>query len=755
MMTPNVSPSLLGKFLVAQSGTFEVASYQTFDLTVELGVFGMDDKGSVRFVFHGAKDYSEPQTEDPTAPGYVTARTSSGKALEVAWHPFLSERPWFNTLEVRLVEGGLRPGDKIFVTLGDTSQGSPGFRMQTYCQDEFKFRAMINPFSTQQFREMEQMPTITVGPTVAHRLVAVLPTVRQVGEKFRLSVKAEDIWGNPTDKTALDLTLTPSLPVHGLPATAQLEAGKFALILEDIKTDQAGDLTISVTCPKTGMSCQTNPLRIQSERSHGHFWGDLHGQSGETIGTNSAWRYFEFARDKAFMDICSHQGNDFQISDAFWQELNNITREFDAPGRFLAIPGYEWSGNSTVGGDRNIWFRSEGEVIRRAHRALVDEAENPETDCHTAQDLFDTFVAEGTDVAVGAHCGGRYADITVAHDGRVENSVEIHSAWGTFEWILQDAFDCHHRVGIVGQSDGHKGRPGASYPGQSFFTSKGGYTCYLMNALTRDELFGAMRSRRHYGTTGTRLYMSVQATFDNPAKIYHQDPAVFGTDVGCDVARVADMGDIVQLASGEDRVWLNVDVTGSAPIERLDILDAGKVIETLQPNVPDGSTKRVRVIWRGAKYRGRGRNMPWREGCVQIEGNEIEQVTAVNFWGPEVQPVLETAHSVVFEGLTAGNLQGLDLMLAKSGTGVLKFSTQQVEFELDLAHLKPGADHVVDVEGLGADVRVSLIDETRNTTKARHDFEISLDGKTERRLFARVTQTDGHQAWSSPIYLLP
>ena len=82
-MTPNVNPALLGTFSVAQSGTFEVASYQTFDLTVELGAFGMDDKGSVRFVFHGAKDYSEPQTKDPKAPGYVTARTSSGKALSV------------------------------------------------------------------------------------------------------------------------------------------------------------------------------------------------------------------------------------------------------------------------------------------------------------------------------------------------------------------------------------------------------------------------------------------------------------------------------------------------------------------------------------------------------------------------------------------------------------------------------------------------------------------------------------------------
>ncbi|MEM9578123.1 MAG: DUF3604 domain-containing protein [Pseudomonadota bacterium] len=749
----NVDPALLGSFSVSPLGTFEVASYQTFELTVELGVFGMDDKSSIRFVFHGAKDYSEPQTRDPKAPGYVTARTSSGEALDVTWNPFQSERPWFNTLEVRLVEGGLRPGDKVHVTLGDTSGGSPRFRMQTYCQDEFKFRALINPFSTQQFTPLPEMPAITVGPTTPHRLVAVLPTSRQAGEAFRLAIKAEDIWGNPTDQTGLDLTLAPSHPVQGLPETTRLNAGEFTTILEGLKAATPGDLTITVGDATTGMSTATNPLRVMEQQRQGQFWGDMHGQTGETIGTNSAWRYFEFARDKAFMDVCSHQGNDIQITDAFWAKLNDVTAEFDAPGRFLAVPGYEWSGNSSVGGDRNVWFRNEGEMIRRAHRALVPDKTHPETDCHTAEALFDALVSEGVDVAVGAHCGGRYADINVAHDGRVENSVEIHSAWGTFEWILQDAFDNGYRVGIVGHSDGHKGRPGASYPGQSFFTSKGGYTCYLMPELTRDALFEAMRRRRHYGTTGTRLYLAVHAEFDAPAKIYHQDPDVFGADVAFDTARRAEMGDIVQPAPGTSEIKLNIDVTGSAPIERVDILDAGEIIETLRPNAPSSPSRRVRVIWCVAKYRGRGRNMNWR-GTVTVDANEIETLNTVNFWGPEIQPHMQDPHTIVFDGLTAGNLQGLDMVLAQAETGTLRFATQQAQFNLDLKRLSGNADYLVDVEGLGADIRVSLVDDDAMQTQLAGSMTIPRTGQGERRLFARITQMDGHQAWSSPIYVL-
>ena len=78
-------------------------------------------------------------------------------------------------------------------------------------------------------------------------------------------------------------------------------------------------------------------------------------------------------------------------------------------------------------------------------------------------DLFLSLEANKEfDTLIYAHCGGRYADIKYAHDGRFEKSVEVHSSWGSFEWILNDALEEGYRVGIVGNSDGHKGRPGAS-----------------------------------------------------------------------------------------------------------------------------------------------------------------------------------------------------------------------------------------------------------------------------------------------------
>ena len=36
------------------------------------------------------------------------------------------------------------------------------------------------------------------------------------------------------------------------------------------------------------------------------YWGDLHGQSGESIGVTTSRQYFDFARNKAFLDVSAH-----------------------------------------------------------------------------------------------------------------------------------------------------------------------------------------------------------------------------------------------------------------------------------------------------------------------------------------------------------------------------------------------------------------------------------------------------------------
>ena len=226
-----------------------------------------------------------------------------------------------------------------------------------------------------------------------------------------------------------------------------MERGQRATVIDGLSVTNPGRVSVRLKDAEGSVVAETNPLLIE-DTDLIHFWGDMHGQSEETIGTGSADQYFSFARDLAFVDACGHQGNDFQITDAFWSELNRLTATYDQPGTYVALPGYEWSGNTSLGGDRNVYFPTDNRTIRRSSHALIEGGDVNGSDALTCEALFADLADAGEwDVVMYAHCGGRYADISVAHDGRFERSVEVHSSWGTFEWILHDAFRLGYRGG--------------------------------------------------------------------------------------------------------------------------------------------------------------------------------------------------------------------------------------------------------------------------------------------------------------------
>ena len=451
----------------------------------------------------------------------------------------------------------------------------------------------MNSASCRCSRRFDLVP----GPVASWK--AILPSLAVVGEPFRLAIVAEDMWGNPTADADGTFKLVTSRPLRGLPESVAIKKGDGPRVIDKLIADAEGDLDIGVVAAGKEIA-RANPLRVVAKAAPlRRYWGDLHGQSGETIGMGSAEAYFRYARDAAFIDMVGHQGNDFQITDAFWKKLNQLTAEFDEPGKFVCLPGYEWSGNTGMGGDRNIFYRREGRPIRRSSHILV-EGETSTDAIYTADELFRAL--DGEDAIVIAHVGGRYADVKYAHDGRLERAVEVHSTWGTFEWILHDAFEKGYRVGVVCHSDDHKGRPGATRPGASSFGAIGGLTCYFMPELTRDALFEALRQRRHYGTTGTRIFIDLQGSFAQPVTGFSDDP-LLGLAKEAPITQ-AMMGDIVRPGSVPMR--LSADVIGTAPVERVDVLHGTKVAQTFRPFTAADLGRRVRVLWQGAEYRGRG-----------------------------------------------------------------------------------------------------------------------------------------------------
>ena len=735
----------MGSAAVEPSGALEAGSFRSFTITYTAGYFGIDDTGSLKIVHRFASDMGKPQFSDPAAANYVTAEASNGAILDMRYDGKMNIRPWDKTLYIKVVRGFLRKGDQINVRFGDPRDGSPGMRVQTFCEDTFEFRVQVDAIATYDYVVLPQQPTISIVPGKPAKFVAVLPTQRRAGDEFRLSLKGEDRWGNPSDQCDHSFALRANMAVAGLPDRVIFMPGGFSRIIEGLSVAEAGDLTVELVDDDGEVAARSNPLRLHAELALLPYWGDLHGQSEETIGTNSARDYFDFARNKAFTDMTSHQGNDFQITNDFWSDLNALTEEYDEPGRFVAFPGYEWSGNTGLGGDRNVLYLREGEQIHRSSHALVHDHSDLDSDANSAAHLFENL--ESKDCVVFAHIGGRYADIAMSHDARLERAVEVHSAWGTFEWLVHDAFKQGYRVGIVSNSDGHKGRPGASYPGASMFGSYGGLTCIMADGLNRAAILDAMRKRHHYGTTGSRIIMDVGVQFDSPATQFADDPSNGPTEET--KVSSAMMGDILQC--NNDEVTLRINVCCGTPLERLEIRNGLDLVETVRPYGQGDLGRRIRILWEGSEYRGRGRETNW-DGSAEISGNEIERINPVNFYNLDKTCDLLSPTQISGRGLTTGGHAGVDIWLKDGQSGNLKIDTALAKTKINIADIGL-EDLVFDAGGITRRIRVFRLPDESLHRSITVDRRLPIKGDGDNAYYICTTQEDGYLGWSSPIYV--
>lgn len=740
----NYAAEQMGRVRIETPGPFIAGSSAEIILTYTAGLFGIDDTGMVKISWRTTSDMAKPQFDDPHGANYTTVEASNGAKLEV-WFDRLNVRPYANTLLVRISRGFLRSGDTLTVRLGDRRKGSPGFRLQTNVERNVELRTYVDAFATYEFCELPCQPAFDLVPGPASHWKAILPSQAVIGEPFRLAIVAEDMWGNPTDQADAVLQLIPSHPVRGLPNSITIKQGDAPRLIENLVIETEGDFDLRLMANDTEIA-RANPLRASKSADIRRYWGDLHGQSGETIGMGTAEDYFRYARDKAFIDIVGHQGNDFQITDKFWKKLNELTAQFDEAGKFVCLPGYEWSGNTGMGGDRNIFFRREGRPIRRSSHILVQD-QTSDSAIHTADKLFEALKDE--ECCVIAHVGGRYADLKYAHDGRTERAVEVHSTWGTFEWLLHDAFEQGFRVGVVCHSDDHKGRPGATAPGASTFGAIGGLTCYFMPELTRDALFESLRRRWHYGTTGTRLFLDVRGTFEDDVTVFSEDPLLGPASEFRQ--RDVMMGDIVRSVGSV--MTLSVDAVGTASLDRIDVFHGLNVAESVRSFVGSDLGRRVRILWQGAEYRGRGRETHW-SGKVTVVGNRIDRFAPVNFLNPE-RTVQEIASGTVlaWTSVTTGNLAGIDLWLDDPHVGQLRIDTNIVSGEIKLNQL---AGDTITFAGGGLDRILSIyrLPDADWSRQINFRHQVRFGGGADLPIYVRVTQVDGHQAWSSPIYLI-
>ena len=693
-----------------------------FRVVYTAGAAGIDDRGAVRVSWRAQAGLGEPQLEDPAAPGYVAVRTvSEGTVRPIArFNERGHRRPFVPAVTVHTDDGGLWPGDRLELTFGDTSGGSSGIRAPVTVVKAFEFQVSVDCKGAQEFLDLDGFLTFPVVAGRAVRLVAIAPSDVQAGEPFTVRTRFEDVWGNPAEMpgASLEVGLCDSDQVLG----AAAGAGPVTLI-ENLTLDESGVARLDVTDQTSGLRATSNPVWVAAELPvERRWWGDLHGQSGESVGTNPSTDYFHFARYLACADFTCHQANDFQITDEFWARLRREVEEIHQDREFVCFHGYEWSGNTEVGGDRNVIFRGvpeSGDIARSGHWLIEDRRPlDSERDALNVEELYARFRGRD-DVMLLPHVGGRRAELRWI-DPELEPVVEVHSAHGTSEWFLQQALATGVKVGFVAGSDDHMGRPGATLANSNEMPVSGGLACIRAAELTRDAIWDGLHSRHCHGSTGARILVEAE---------------IAGARMGAAAAAVG-------------AVPVEVQVNGTAPIIEVAVYRDGEPVHRWTPS---GDPSRVLVAWTGNLRIARGRKQTW-DGELTVRGARIEEVTPFAFDHPEEGLIEGDGQRVCWTSEAAGDYDGLWLELADAENPVIDFAAEPLTVTQSLAGIEDGPT-LVEAAGLGAHLRLQALPADGGPLDTRVMWTDSTPPAGGHAYHVRVLQLDGHMAWTSPTYV--
>ncbi|MDW7656981.1 MAG: DUF3604 domain-containing protein [Bacillota bacterium] len=697
-------------------------AHTSFAIEYETGEFGVDDSGEILIARRDVCDSDIPQFENPLAPGYVSVWTDSKAVILKA--NYIADRyirPWKSCISIRITDGSLCKGDKVFIRFGNPDGQGMGYRLQTFAEKEHLFRVLVDCAGSGNFYDLEIQPVLEIIGGTAQSLQIVAPSLVVKKESFSLFVRAIDSFGNIAVTCNSSATLW-----QGSAEIGRVRLTEGIGICNGICLDQEGCFTFICRDDSGFVSGKSNPVKCGREKAdHSLFWGDMHGQTKETVGTGTPDLYFAFARDKSHMDFCGWQGNDFQVTDETWQALNASVRKYHEPGRFVTFPGYEWSGTTPVGGDHNIYYLYDDQPIHRSYHWQIDMDQRDGSDRSPISELFKEFAGRD-DVMAVPHVGGRYANIDF-YDERFIHLMEIHSHHGTFEWFVEEAIARCLKPGILAASDDHTCRPGLSYPtrktsrGFVSFDVIGGYTGVFADELTRESLWQAFRNRHTYGTTGERIYLNVR----------------------CGPYRMGDEF-VVQ-----KQPKLQVEVLGTDEILDVEIKRGLDVVarysDTLARN-----RNRLRIVWSGVRVKSRAKKVNWN-GSLSIRNGKIKNVQNFAFNQPDEMACQLSGQDLKWISSTSGDIDGIEFDLDWQENTFLAFSSQPVSFTVRIQDLI-NSDQTIAAGGVNQKVCIGFatLDNAEQVNMTFTDPEIKCGVNP---YWVKVTQRNGHMAWSSPIYI--
>ncbi len=432
-------------------------------------------------------------------------------------------------------DGALQDQDQVVITYGDVAACEAdcleaGEEDCSYCANcgfEFADRAFREiPLLSEECLEGGSTCTdldsvsleVTAEPVVQTVFVEV-PSLVLAGEDFTLKVSLLDRWGNAVASAGNTLTVS----LDG----ASGEGGGETWTLSP--TDEGWhDFTVSLDDPGVarlevsageGLEGTSNPIQVLDEApEHYLYWGDIHVHHGQSVVDEDGFLTdvnHAYARDVVGLDIVaeSMKATGIEIdSGPLWEELQQGCAEQTVEGDYLVLLAFEWIGH--------IAADTYGTETEGHHNVYYDVCEAP-LGTHSL-DIIDSVSGdkglwpwireqqeeEGIDAVSVPHATRFTGHHFTADEPELQRLAEVYSEWGDSasltdesEGSASEMLQAGIRVGWIGASDNHDGWMGNPFSEKD---AASGLGAWWAPALTRADVFAAMKARRTFATTGHR-----------------------------------------------------------------------------------------------------------------------------------------------------------------------------------------------------------------------------------------------------------
>lgn len=520
----------------------------SWTIVYEAGPLGIAEGGALYLQVSPFWGWSTPQVEDPLAPGFtrITCGAAGVRLVPRTLGPQL--------LAVENRGRPLRAGEQVRIEYG---AGPAGARADTYAESASRFWVAVDGDGDGVRKVVSDSPAVDVLPGPPARLLLTLPSTARPGASVRLAVAVLDAAGNAGVAVEGDVELEVAGAGLDGPARVRLDGGDGGCRSVEFTAREEGVFRIAGRGPG-GLEAESNPLVVAAGGPR-ILWGDLHAHTDLSDGTGEPDEVYRYARDVAALDVAAitdhdHWGMRFlDQQPRMWEALLDAARRFHEPGRFVTLPGYEWT--SWIHGHRHVlYFADAGELFS----SMDERYDRPE-------ELWAALCGRPALTFAHHSAGSAIAtDWSVPPDPELEPVTEIVSVHGCSEAadsprplrgavagnFVRDALGRGYRLGFVGSGDTHDGHPGLGH----LSAHCGGLAAILSEEATREKVYEALRARRAYATSGPRIVLRA---------------ALAGRRMGAVVPAAALAGTSAELVAS---------VVAVAPLERMDLVRSGAVV---------------------------------------------------------------------------------------------------------------------------------------------------------------------------------